>query len=83
MVMAMAITMPMLIKHKKKINRKMIKEPDQMIRFLFKIFLSLSLLKLTKIYKKPLVFFLKHSMLKHAKIKSSLLDSNDYFWNLL
>lgn len=53
-----------------------------MIRF-FIDFLSLSTLKLTKIYKKPLVFFLKHSMLKHAKIKSSLLDSNDYFWNLL
>ena len=50
MVMVMAITMPMLIKHKKKINRKMIKEPDQMIRFYLR-FLSLSLLKLTKIYK--------------------------------
>lgn len=71
--MVMVITMPMLTKHRKKIKRKMrMKTGSFDPVFLFKIFLSISLLKLTKIYKKPLVFFLKHSMLKHAKIESSL-----------
>ncbi len=43
-----------------------------MIRF-FIYFLSFATLKLTKIYKKPLVFFVKHSMLKskHAKIEAA------------
>ncbi|KHN66009.1 hypothetical protein DH17_04995 [Acinetobacter oleivorans] len=62
----------MLIKHKKKIKYKVIKKTGSFDPVFLLIFLSLSTLKLTKIYKKPLVFFLKHSMLKHAKIKSSL-----------
>lgn len=54
-----------------------------MIRF-FICFLSFATLKLTKIYKKPLVFFVKHSMLKskHAKIEAAFLTQMIIFGTL-
>lgn len=56
-------------KAQKKINRKVIREPDQMIQFLLR-FLSLSLLKLTKIYKNH-SFFLNILCLSMLRSKAA------------